>query len=399
MNRIYSVNANTASEEDNFYANGLLVASRNGTSVSYYQEDALGSVRLASDSGGSQTYSSNYRPFGTSYGVTGSSPMEYAGKPPDAAIGLYYFASRWYDASTGRFITEDSHKGNAEDPLTLNRYAYARDNPLGITDPPYWPNLQTMLSRVFSNQQPRIIPDRLQLVLGFEGILILRSCVRDYPWQNIGDFGIDTTSSRFHLDRVVGYFLLWIVYEIPRCFPDYSEICRDTSENLANFGSMVPIRDCNSDTVREYLQLNCQLTLRTVELDMVDLDSLRGIDGHCRQFRWVQFEGLQPSVELQQSGSNLPHLVWIGLSLKRREIISRSKNPLGFLHAWKTRDRLVARHVVRHLRNTFTTRIKGPKQTLSINNTSSPRPIPRSRFRNQRFGVPTTLTDFPRPLS
>ena len=43
--------------------------------------------------------------------------------------GLYYFNARWYDASLGRFITEDPIKDG------INFYAYAYNNPLRYTDP------------------------------------------------------------------------------------------------------------------------------------------------------------------------------------------------------------------------------------------------------------------------
>jgi hypothetical protein len=104
VNRVYASNVNTGSTQDYFYSNGLLVATLNGTSTAYYQEDALGSVRLAS---GGQAYSSNYRPFGGSSQSAGSSSIKFAGKPSDSATGLYYFGARWYVPSLGRFITEE----------------------------------------------------------------------------------------------------------------------------------------------------------------------------------------------------------------------------------------------------------------------------------------------------
>jgi RHS repeat-associated protein len=145
-NRVYASNVNTASAQDYFYANGLLVATLNDTTISYYQEDALGSVRLAS---GGQTYSSNYRPFGGSSQSTGSSSIRFAGKPSDLATGLYYFGARCYDPTIERFITEDSKSGSREDSQSLNRYVYARDNPLAILDPTghyWWSGLADALS-------------------------------------------------------------------------------------------------------------------------------------------------------------------------------------------------------------------------------------------------------------
>jgi len=48
---------------------------------------------------------------------------------------LYYLLARYYDSTIGRFITEDSFAGDENDPMTLNRYIYARDNPERYTDP------------------------------------------------------------------------------------------------------------------------------------------------------------------------------------------------------------------------------------------------------------------------
>ena len=38
-------------------------------------------------------------------------------------------------SSSGRFLTEDTYTGSESDPLSLNRYIYARDNPESLSDP------------------------------------------------------------------------------------------------------------------------------------------------------------------------------------------------------------------------------------------------------------------------
>ena len=43
--------------------------------------------------------------------------------------------ARYYDPSTGRFITQDSYPGSKADPISMNRYAYASDNPERYADP------------------------------------------------------------------------------------------------------------------------------------------------------------------------------------------------------------------------------------------------------------------------
>ncbi|NMC59403.1 MAG: RHS repeat-associated core domain-containing protein, partial [Candidatus Methanofastidiosa archaeon] len=53
----------------------------------------------------------------------------------EADIGLYYFGARWYDASLGRFISEDPLKGSMISPQSQNPYVYCMNNPLRFVDP------------------------------------------------------------------------------------------------------------------------------------------------------------------------------------------------------------------------------------------------------------------------
>jgi RHS repeat-associated protein len=89
---------------------------------------------MVSDGSISTIFSSNYKPFGALYGSTGSETFTYTGKPFDLTTGLYYFGARFYLPTIQRFISEDSLAGTAIDPQSLNRYVYARNNPLTITD-------------------------------------------------------------------------------------------------------------------------------------------------------------------------------------------------------------------------------------------------------------------------
>jgi len=49
----------------------------------------------------------------------------------DTETGLYYYRARYYDASIGRFISEDP-EGIRDN---LNMFAYVRDNPVNLNDP------------------------------------------------------------------------------------------------------------------------------------------------------------------------------------------------------------------------------------------------------------------------
>ncbi|MDG6990889.1 MAG: hypothetical protein JRM99_05650 [Nitrososphaerota archaeon] len=64
----------------------------------------------------------------------GEGAFKFAGMPYDEALGRCYEGARYYDPETGRFVAEDSYAGNESDPITLNRYVCARDNPMKIVD-------------------------------------------------------------------------------------------------------------------------------------------------------------------------------------------------------------------------------------------------------------------------
>jgi RHS repeat-associated protein len=62
-------------------------------------------------------------------------PYRYNGEDYDITTGLQYLRARYYEPSTGRFLSRDSYLGNVMEPLTLNRYAYVSNNPIMYDDP------------------------------------------------------------------------------------------------------------------------------------------------------------------------------------------------------------------------------------------------------------------------
>jgi len=48
---------------------------------------------------------------------------------------IYYFNARWFDPEMGIFLTEDPAKPDYKDPLTMNTYAYCKNNPIMNIDP------------------------------------------------------------------------------------------------------------------------------------------------------------------------------------------------------------------------------------------------------------------------
>ena len=133
INVIYETTSTEST--DYLYANGMRIAKKTGATVKYFHSDHLGSTRLVTDSSGQPTFESDYKPFGQDANATGTEKYAFTGQYSEADIGLYYFGARWYDASLGRFISEDPIKGSMISSQSQNPYVYCMNNPLRFVDP------------------------------------------------------------------------------------------------------------------------------------------------------------------------------------------------------------------------------------------------------------------------
>jgi len=61
--------------------------------------------------------------------------FRYCGEYFDKETSTIYLRARYYNPAIGRFITEDSYWGKANDPLSLNLYTYCHNNPVIFIDP------------------------------------------------------------------------------------------------------------------------------------------------------------------------------------------------------------------------------------------------------------------------
>ncbi len=100
--------------------------------------DQLGSPRLVLDGQGRVVGRATYGPYGEP--LAGSTPdpvtaFRFAGARRQEGSGLLVMGWRHYDPALGRFLEPDPVVGSPHDPEAFNRYAYARDNPVNITDP------------------------------------------------------------------------------------------------------------------------------------------------------------------------------------------------------------------------------------------------------------------------
>jgi RHS repeat-associated protein len=127
LNIIYEKNLGTGTITKHFYAYNIQVGKLVSSTQYFYLQDLLGSTRYVTTSSGSTVFSSNYRPFGSQYGSSGTENFMYTGK--------------YFDSSTPaiqRFVSEDSYTGNNNNnnnPQSLNRYSYVGNNPESMIDP------------------------------------------------------------------------------------------------------------------------------------------------------------------------------------------------------------------------------------------------------------------------
>jgi RHS repeat-associated protein len=100
--------------------------------ITYLVADSLGSVRSTVNSSGSLSGATSYDAWGkpqASGGLASATPFGFAGGYTDPT-GLIYLVNRYYDPSTGQFLSVDP-----EVRTTLQPYAYTQGNPVSQTDP------------------------------------------------------------------------------------------------------------------------------------------------------------------------------------------------------------------------------------------------------------------------
>ena len=116
----------------------LSLTNVNGASRSsqFYLFDGLGSTANLTDEAGSLAKSYQYDAWGTFRAESGASSnlKTYTGHYLDTETGLHYFGARYYDSSTGQFLTQDSYLGEMNTPPSLHRYLFAYANPVRFVD-------------------------------------------------------------------------------------------------------------------------------------------------------------------------------------------------------------------------------------------------------------------------
>ena len=132
-NFVRVVNSSGTFDFKYYYLYGQLVAQETQGEKRYYLTDNIGSISVVTDQNGGILQETEYQPFGS---VTsgGDSRYTFTGKEKDST-GIMYFGARYYSPFLKQFTQADTIIQDVYDPQALNRYAYARNNPLKYTDP------------------------------------------------------------------------------------------------------------------------------------------------------------------------------------------------------------------------------------------------------------------------
>ena len=106
--------------------------SRSGKERNYFVQDEMGSTLFLLDHNHEIQKTYRYDAFGNILKETGelSNRLTYTGQMYDGAAGQYYLRARFYNPAIGRFLQEDTYRGDG-----LNLYAYCANNPVMYYDP------------------------------------------------------------------------------------------------------------------------------------------------------------------------------------------------------------------------------------------------------------------------
>jgi RHS repeat-associated protein len=147
--------------QDYVYRDGAHLATIDGTGTRHFHLDHLGSIRLITNSSGSQVALHTYLPFGQEATSTtqDAERIKFTGHerdlrdPSNTTDDLDYMHARSTNPNLGRFLSVDPRRdADPKSPQSWNLYAYVRNNPLTLTDPTGESPLLDWLRKLFSGQ-------------------------------------------------------------------------------------------------------------------------------------------------------------------------------------------------------------------------------------------------------
>ena len=112
------------------------VGSRSGSTGSVVVGNNHGDVVALTNTAGVVSDRWNYDPWGSVLARTGTAdvPVGFQSSFTDPVSGMVDMGARWYAPTQAGFTSEDSWAGKPLAPVTMDRFSYANDNPIGMWD-------------------------------------------------------------------------------------------------------------------------------------------------------------------------------------------------------------------------------------------------------------------------
>lgn len=124
---------------DEIYAGGRHLATYFANTTNFLHTDWLGTKRLMTNVTGAVSETCSSMPFGDALACTGSEMnfLHFTDDVHDSEDNLEHTWFRQYSTTQGRFASTDPYPGSMDlgNPQTLNRYAYANNDPVDLVDP------------------------------------------------------------------------------------------------------------------------------------------------------------------------------------------------------------------------------------------------------------------------
>ena len=119
------------------YGHTLLNRTQAGYGTHFYVRDGQLSTRQLANTAGIATDRYTFDAFGVTLAKSGATPNTYlyTGQQLDTNLAMYYLRARYYQQTTGRFISTDPEAGSIFEPASLHRYSYAGSDPVNNSDP------------------------------------------------------------------------------------------------------------------------------------------------------------------------------------------------------------------------------------------------------------------------
>src|SRR5262245_28073279 len=96
----------------------------------YILKDRLGSAYTTTNASGIVVGEMRYYAFGETRLSTGNMFTDrlFTGQRQIAELGIYHYGARFYSPKLGRFLMRDTWSGDANGPLSLNKWNYVSGN-------------------------------------------------------------------------------------------------------------------------------------------------------------------------------------------------------------------------------------------------------------------------------